>query len=68
MNQQLKSALKRLNLSGLMATLEMRLNEALGNQLSHLEFLELIVNDEIAVREDRAIARRLKAASVKSIR
>jgi DNA replication protein DnaC len=68
MNQQLKSALKRLNLSGLMATLEMRLNEAVGNQLSHVEFLELIVNDEIAVREDRAIARRLKAARFRELK
>jgi len=68
MNQQLKSALKRLNLSGLMATLEMRLNEAIGNQLSHVEFLELIVNDEIAVREDRAIARRLKAAKFRELK
>ena len=68
MNQQLKSALKRLNLSGLMATLEMRLSESMGNQLSHVEFLELIVNDEIAVREDRAIARRLKAARFRELK
>ncbi len=68
MNQQLKGALKRLNLSGLMATLEMRLNEATGNQLTHLEFLELIINDEIAVREDRAIARRLKAARFRELK
>jgi len=68
MNQQLKSAMKRLNLSGMMATLEVRLNEAMGNQLSHLEFLELIVNDEIAVREDRAIARRLKAARFRELK
>jgi DNA replication protein DnaC len=68
MNQQLKAALKRLNLSGLIDTLEMRLNEANGNQLSHLEFLELLVNDEIAVREDRAIARRLKAARFRELK
>jgi hypothetical protein len=50
MNQQLKAALKRLKLSGLLSTLEVRLQEAQGNQLSHVEFLELIINDEIAVR------------------
>ncbi len=40
----------------------MRLQEAAGNQLNHREFLELIVADELAVRSDRAIARRIKAA------
>jgi DNA replication protein DnaC len=62
MNQQLKSALKRLKLSGLLSSLEVRLQEAQGNQLSHLEFLELIISDEIALREDRAIERRVNAA------
>lgn len=62
MNPQLKSALKRLKLSGLLSTLEVRLQEAQGNELSHLEFLELIINDEIALRENRAIERRVRAA------
>ena len=62
MKVQLLSSLKRLRLSGLAGTLEVRLQEAAGNQLNHLEFLELIVNDELAVRDDRAIARRIKRA------
>lgn len=62
MNQQLKTALKRLKLSGLLSTLEVRIQEAQGNQLSHAEFLELLINDEISLREDRAIARRVNAA------
>lgn len=68
MNQQLKAALKRLKLSGLLSTLEVRLQEAQGNQLSHGEFLELIINDEIAVREDRAVERRVKAARFRELR
>lgn len=68
MNQQLKAALKRLKLSGLLGTLEVRLQEAAGNQLSHAEFLELIVNDELAVRDDRAIERRVKAAGFRELR
>lgn len=48
MNPHLKSALKRLKLSGLLSTLEVRLQEAAVNQLSCAEFLELIVNDEIS--------------------
>ena len=68
MNQRLKSALKRLKLSGLLSSLEVRLQEAQGNQLSHLEFLELIVNDEIALREDRAIERRVRAAGFREMK
>ncbi len=68
MNSQLKSTLKRLRLSGLLATLELRLHEAMANQLTHLEFLELIVHDELAVREDRAIARRLNAAKFRDLK
>lgn len=68
MNQQLKAALKRLRLSGLLSTIEVRLAEAAGNGLSHAEFLELIVSDEIAIREDRAIERRIKAARFRELR
>ena len=68
MNPQLKSALKRLRLSGLLSTLEVRLQEAAGNQLSCAEFLELIINDEIAIREDRAIARRVTASKFRELR
>jgi len=68
MNQQLKASLKRLRLSGLLSTIEVRLAEAAGNNLSHAEFLELIVSDEIAIREDRAIERRIKAARFRELR
>jgi DNA replication protein DnaC len=68
MNTQLKQNLRRLRLSGLMDTLELRLNEAVGNQLTHVEFLELLLSDELAVREDRAITRRTKAARFRELR
>ncbi|MDH5679622.1 MAG: IS21-like element helper ATPase IstB [Nitrospinota bacterium] len=48
--------------------MEVRLQEAAGAQLNHMEFLELIVNDEIAIREDRAIARRVNAARFREAR
>jgi len=67
-NVPLISNLKRLRLSGLAATLEVRLQEATGNQLNHLEFLELIVNDELAVRDDRAIERRIKKAGFRELK
>ena len=68
MNPQLMTNLKRLRLSGLASSLEVRLQEASGNQLSHQEFLELIVNDELAVRSDRAIARRIKRAGFRELK
>lgn len=43
-------------------TLDVRLQEAAANRLTHAEFLELILNDELAVRDDRAIDRRTRAA------
>ena len=46
----------------MLESLEVRLQEAAGNGLTHAEFLELIVQDELDVRSHRALARRLKAA------
>jgi DNA replication protein DnaC len=62
MNDSLLKALKRLRLSGLAQTLDVRLQEAAGHSLSHAEFLELILQDELALREDRLLARRVRAA------
>jgi DNA replication protein DnaC len=62
MNDALNKALKQLRLSGLLQTLEVRLQEAASHGLSHADFLELIVQDELLVRSDRTVQRRLKAA------
>ena len=62
MNEALRKALHRLRLSGLAGSLEIRLQEAAGHHLGHAEFLELILQDELAVRNERLIGRRVKAA------
>src|SRR5580700_11412051 len=62
MNEALRKTLKQLRLSGLLESLEIRLQEAVGHGLSHSEFLELILQDELAVRADRQFQRRFKAA------
>ena len=62
MNEALRKTLKQLRLSGLLESLEIRLQEAAGNGLSHGEFLELILQDELAVRGNRQLERRFKAA------
>jgi DNA replication protein DnaC len=61
-------ALKQLRLSGLGQTLSVRLQEAAANRLSHGEFLELILHDEINVREQRKISRRTIAAEFTALK
>ncbi len=68
MNDALRIALKKLRLSGLLEGLEIRLQEAAGHGLSHLEFLELILQDELAVRSDRQLQRRVKAALFRELK
>jgi DNA replication protein DnaC len=68
MNPTLQSTLCKLRLSGLAQSLELRLQEATGHQLSHSEFLELILQDELAVRQERSIKRRVKAASFRELK
>ncbi|HLC04485.1 MAG TPA: ATP-binding protein [Anaerolineales bacterium] len=68
MNERLQTALRKLRLSGLIESLEVRLQEAAGHQLSHAEFLELILQDELMVRADRHMNRRLRAAMFRETR
>jgi DNA replication protein DnaC len=68
MTDRLTAALKQLRLSGLLQSLDVRLQEAAGHNLSHAEFLELIVQDELAVRSDRQLQRRLKAACFRELK
>ena len=60
--------LKQLRLSGLGRSLEIRVQEAQANQLSHGEFLELILQDELNIRRQRLIERRTKAAGFNNLK
>ena len=68
MSESLRSALKQLRLSGALESLDVRLHEAAGNNLNHAEFLELLVQDELAVRSDRQVRRRVKAAQFREVK
>jgi DNA replication protein DnaC len=68
MNERLLSTLRELRLSGLAQSLDVRLHEATTHQLSHAEFLELILQDEVLVRQERQIARRVKAALFREVK
>ena len=63
MNGALRETLKKLRLSGLADSLDVRLQEAASSRLNHIEFLELILQDELSVRLDRHVDRRVKAAA-----
>jgi len=68
MNDALRTTLKKLRLSGLAQSLDVRLEEATGNRLTHAEFLELVLQDELLVRTERLIQRRIKAAAFRDLR
>lgn len=62
MKATLTQQARALRLSGLLQSLEVRLEEARSHDLDHDEFLELIFADEINIRSQRQIERRTKAA------
>lgn len=68
MNETLQTTLKKLRLSGMAQSLDVRLQEAGGNGLNHAEFLELVLQDELAVRAERLIHRRIKAAAFRELK
>jgi len=49
-------------------SLDVRLQEAGGNGLNHAEFLELALQDELAVRAERLVNRRIKAAAFRELK
>src|SRR2546423_14295994 len=63
MNQNLIQSARKLRLSGLLVSFEMRLQEATSHQLSAEQFLELVFQDELNVRSHRRDERRKKAAA-----
>jgi DNA replication protein DnaC len=63
MKETLQTAMKKLRLSGMAQSLDVRLQEAAGHSLDHAEFLELVLQDELAIRADRLMSRRVSAAT-----
>jgi len=68
MNPQLDTQLRHLRLSGMAQTLTVRLEQAKSADLAPLEFLELLVQDELTRRADRLFARRLKQAGIVAVK
>jgi DNA replication protein DnaC len=63
---QIHTQLKALKLSGIIDTLDLRLTEAMNNQLSPSEFLSMILDDELQMRSNRKLQRLLSHAHADS--
>lgn len=63
MMHQLTQLLKSLRLSGIMETLEVRNKEAIERKVTYIEFLTLLMQDEIERRNQARLATRLRRAS-----
>ena len=68
MTSALLTTLKKLRLSGLAESLEIRLHEAATSGLNHRDFLELLLQDELLLRNQRLIGRRMKGANFRDVR
>ncbi len=68
MTDSLLSMLRKLRLSGLTESLEIRLHEAASSGLNHREFLELLLQDELLIRNHRLLNRRTTAAGFREPR
>lgn len=62
LNPALHDTLRTLKLTGMLDTLDARLAQARTGQLGHLDFLQVLCDDEIARRESAALTRRLRLA------
>ena len=60
---QLEQQLKRLKMPGVLHALDLRVAEAQQSGLGYLEFLSLLIDDEMQSRENNMLAKRLKAAA-----
>jgi len=68
MNPELDRKLRHLRLSGFVQALPVRNQEAISSHLAYVEFLELLVEDELTRRRDLLFTRRLKQAAIPQVK
>jgi DNA replication protein DnaC len=68
MRNALFEKLKELRLPGILANLELRLQEARTNQLDFNDFFELLIDDELNARQNRKMQRFLKKADFRNLK
>lgn len=64
LSHQIIPALKRLRLSGILETLDVRNDQAIEGRWSYIEFLARLVEDEVERREQKQLGLRLRRAAV----
>ena len=64
--EQLTPILKRLRLSGILQTLDLRLREAVDDDLAHSDFLFRLCSDEVERRESKQLELRRRRANFDS--
>src|SRR5664279_4245887 len=62
LDPSLRDALRTLKLTGMLETLDARLAQTRAGTLGHLEFLQVLCEDEIGRRETAALTRRIRRA------
>jgi DNA replication protein DnaC len=67
-NPELDRKLRSLRLSGMAQAVPARNQEAIHHQLAYSDFLELLVEDELARHRDRLFGRRLKQAGLPEVK
>lgn len=63
---ELSPLLKQLRLSGILDSLEARNREAIDRKLSYIDFLSLLTHDEVARRDQKKLALRLRRANFRN--
>lgn len=59
---QLENKMRQLKLNGMLDTLELRLSQAQKESLGFIQFLEILLEDEVQRRADKRLARRITQA------
>jgi DNA replication protein DnaC len=68
MHPDLDSRLRHLRLGGMTQALPVRNQEAITNHLAYVDFLDLLVEDELNRRRDRLLARRIAQAGLPQLK
>ena len=68
MNDVMLSRLKQLKLSGIIKSFETRNEQAIKENLSYIEFFELLLSDEISNRQNNSIKKRMNKAKFPQIK
>jgi DNA replication protein DnaC len=63
---ELTSLLKQLRLSGILDSLEARNREAIDRKLAFTDFLSLLIHDEVARRDQKKLAQRIRRANFRN--